>query len=144
MPEPASPTAGAGAGQPPQPGQQQQGAPFGASQATGPTPNKGFEAAGIQRLGMAVKILTETLPMVGVSSEIGQALMAVLPKLAKFVPPGTSTPASERNQMENMMMRNVQQGGQMQQLRAQMGQGGAPGGGGAPPMGGGMPGMKAA
>ena len=93
---------------------------------------------------MAVKILTETLPMVGVSSEIGQALMAVLPKLAKFVPPGTSTPASERNQMENMMMRNVQQGGQMQQLRAQMGQGGAPGGGGAPPMGGGMPGMKAA
>lgn len=142
MPE-ASPVASAA----PQPQQgQSQGAPFGSSPATGPTPNKGFEAAGLQRLGMAVKILTETLPMVGVSSEIGQALMAVLPKLAKFVPAGTSTPASERNAMEQMMMRNVQQGGQMQQLRAQMGQqggGGAPGGG-TPPGGGGMPGMKAA
>ena len=94
---------------------------------------------------MAVKILTELLPMAGVSSEIGMAVMKALPQLAKFVPPGSSTPASERNQMEQMMMRNVQQGGQMQQLRAQAGQQGGGKPPGAPPgaAAGGMPGMAA-
>lgn len=128
MPLPA-PAAGAG-------GAPQQ-APFGTSGATTPTPNLGYEAAGLQKLGSVVKQLEDLIPLFGVTTEAGQAVMDTLKKLVKFVPPGSVTPAGEKNQIEQMMMKNVANNQQVQALRqSQMGggaPGGPPGGGMAPP-----------
>lgn len=105
--------------------------PFGSSSATGPTPNQGYEAAGMQRLGVIVKGMGELIPLLGASSDAGQAVLKALTSLAKFVPPGAVTPAAERNINEQQMFKNVQQAQMLQQLRARAamgGQGGAPGG----------------
>ncbi len=121
---------------PPAAAPQQQQAPFGQSPATGPTPNKGFEAAAAQRLGMVIKQLEEIIGTAGATSEIGQAALKMLNIGVKMVPPGAVTPASAKNNIEQMAMKNTQQAQQMQQLKAQ-GQGGAPGGQpgvAAPPM----------
>ena len=117
---------------------QQQQAPFGQSPATGPTPNKGFEAAAAQRLGLVVKQLEELLPMAGAGSEIGKAVLEALNKLVKLVPSGSVNPAAAKNNIEQMAMKNQQQNQQMQAIKAQAMKGGQPGGapGGAP---GGMP-----
>lgn len=106
---------------------------------TGPTPNRGFEAAGLQKLGIVNKLLTEILPLVGAGSDAGQAVLKALSSLSKFTPAGAVTPAAERNNLEGMMMKNQQQNQQLQAARG----GGAPGAGGAPG-GGGMPGMPKA
>jgi len=63
-------------------GAQPQQAPFGSSPATGPTPNKGYEAAAMQRVGVLVKQMTEILPQVGATSDLGQALMKSITALA--------------------------------------------------------------
>ena len=124
------------------PGQSSQ-APLGASPVTGPTPNKGFEAAALQRLGLVIKQLTEILPMAGATSDIGKTILDVLGKLAKHVPSGSNTQASERNAIDQMAMKNAQAAQTNKALQG----GGQPGGGqGQPPMGGGgaqMPGMAA-
>jgi hypothetical protein len=116
--------------------------PMGVSQVTGPTPNRGYEAAGLQRLGMVVKTLTEALPLLGAGSDAGQAVLKALSSLSKFVPSGAVTPAAERNNLESMMMRNQQQNQQLQAAR----QGGGGGAGAMPGMGGGgaPPGMPRA
>lgn len=110
------------------PGQQQQpqSAPFGTTPATGPTPNRGFEAAGLQRLGSVVKQLEEMVPMFGAASEHGKVVLDVLNKLVKLVPSGSVTPASQRNNIEQMAMRNTRDNQQMQALQQQrmQGQGG--------------------
>jgi len=116
MPPPAAAPQGA----PPQPQQP----PFGSSPATGPTPNKGYEAAAMQRVGVLVKQMTEILPMVGATSELGQALMKSMTSLAKHVPPGSTSNAAEKNSIEKMAIQN-QQNGQMQQQMKQPGQSGA-------------------
>lgn len=116
---------------------QQQQAPFGQSPATGPTPNKGFEAAAAQRLGMVIKQLEEIIGTAGATSEIGQAALKMLNIGVKMVPPGSVTPASAKNNIEQMAMKNTQQAQQMAQLKQQGAQGGAPGaqpGAAAPPM----------
>lgn len=112
-------------------------APFGASPATGPTPNQGYEAQALQQLGVVVKQMEKMVPLVGANSELGMEILKILPKLAKFSPPGAVTPAGERNALEAAMLQNQRQGPMLQQLRQAMaaGQGAAPGG--AP--GGGMP-----
>lgn len=107
---------------------QQPQAPFGSSPATGPTQNKGFEAAAAQRLGVIVKQLEELIPMAGAASDIGKAALEALTKLVKFVPPGSVTPASQKNNIEQMAMKNAQQNQQMQAIKAQQMQG-AQGGG---------------
>src|SRR5262249_23325901 len=122
MPQQA-PTAGP-PGQPPQAPQP----PMGSSPATGPTPNKGFEAAGLQRLGLVIKQLTDLLPQVGVGSDVGKDVLKALNSLAKHVPSGSSTPGAERTNIERMAMANSQNNSMMQQLR----QNAAKGGGGAP------------
>jgi len=127
MPEPTSPAAAA-----------PKEAPFGASPATGPTPNQGYEAQALQQLGVVVKQMEKMVPLVGANSELGMEILKILPKLAKFSPPGAVTPAGERNTLEAAMLQNQRQGPMLQQLRQQMAagqQGAAPGG--AP---GGMPG----
>ena len=50
---------GATQGQPQQPQ-----APFGGTSAMGPTPNRGHEAAGMQKLGMTIKMLEQIIPLV--------------------------------------------------------------------------------
>src|SRR5450631_1192714 len=119
MPDVAQPSPGGQApgAQAPKP------APMGVSPATGPTPNKGYEAAGLQQLGMIVKQLGRVIPLLGASSELGSAPLKALNSLAKHAPAGSVTPAAEKNAAEQMMMKATQQNQQMQQLKA-AGQGG--------------------
>ena len=105
----------------PVPGQQQ--APFGQTGATSPSPNLGYEAAALQKLGVVVKQLEDLIPMFGVTTEAGVAVMDTLKKLVKFVPPGSVTPASEKNMLEQAMMRNVANNAQVQALRQSQTQG---------------------
>ena len=107
---------------------------MGVSPVSGPTPNKGYEAAGLQQLGMVVKQLERLIPMLGASSEPGAAALKALNALAKFVPAGSVSPAAEKNSHEQAMMKATQQNQQMQALK-QQGAGGAPGG--QPPAAGG-------
>src|ERR1700676_1492954 len=108
MPEQdAAMAAGApGGGAPRPPGGPQGGAPFGVSSATQQTPNRGGEAAAMQILAEAVKMVTEALNKAGPTSELGQGIMKHLQGLSKLVPPGTSSPASSKNVMEQTAMRN--------------------------------------
>lgn len=120
-----TPVPGAPGGQPPpQP-------PFGSTPATGSTPNKGYEAAGLQKLGVLVKQMETMLPELGASSDAGKVVLECLNKLVKFVPAGSVTPAAQKNSIEaqqRMMAQNNQQMQAVQQMRQKMagGQGGAP------------------
>jgi len=108
------------------------------------TPNRGAEAGAMQKLSMAVKILGDALGQAGATSELGQKILEVLPKLSKLAVPGSSTPASEKNTLEQTAMKNAQQNQQMQMMRAQQmkaAQGGGQPGGGQPQQ---MPGQAAA
>ena len=89
----------------------------------------------MQILAEAVKMVTEALNKAGPTSELGQGIMKHLQGLSKLVPPGTGTPASSRNVMEQAAMRNASQNASVQQMRQQAMQGG----GQKPP----MPGMAA-
>ena len=125
IPAPAAP-----GGQPAQP-------PFGSTPATGATPNKGYEAAGLQKLGVVVKQLEALLPEVGAGSDIGKAVLESLNKLVKFVPAGSVTPAAQKNSIEaqqRMMAQNNQQMQAVQQMRQKA----------MAPQGGAQPGMGAA
>ena len=91
----------------------------------------------MQKLGAALQSLQDALPLLGANSEPGQALLDAIKKLAKFVPPGTMTPAANRNQLESTAMKQGQNNQAMQQLKAMQGGGQPAAGGGAqqkPPM----------
>lgn len=114
VPAPAAP-----GGQPPAP-------PFGSTPATGATPNKGYEAAGLQKLGGVIKQLEMLLPEVGASSDIGKDVLKALSSLTKWVPAGSTTPAAQKNNIEaqqRQMAQNNQQMQAIQQMRARMAQG---------------------
>jgi len=134
MPEPVP--AGSGLPRP----QQTQSPPMGVSPATGPTPNKGYEAAAMQRLGLVIKQLTDILPLAGATSDIGKTVLDVLGKLAKHVPAGSNTQASERNAIDQMAMKNAQAAQTNKTLQQPQGQQGGqpPGGGQGMPLGMGM------
>jgi len=100
---------------------QPQQSPSGVSPATGPTPNKGYEAAAAQRLGLVIKQLEELIPMAGATTDIGKACLDALNKLVKFVPAGSVSPAAAKNNIEQMAMKNAQQNQQMQALKQQQG-----------------------
>lgn len=116
--------------------------PMGASPVTMPTPNKGLEAAGLQKLAVVLKQLESLVPQLGATSEPGAAVLKAINALAKFAPNGSVTPAAEKGQAEQMMMQAIKANQQMQALKQGGGGGppGPPGGGGAPPQ---MPGMTA-
>lgn len=80
----------------------------------------------MQKLGLVVKQLTELLPLVGVNTEPGKDILKAIQSLAKHVPPGAVTPAGEKQQLENMALRNAQNNQQMQMLRQQQAGGGQP------------------
>ena len=104
---------------------------MGVSSATGPTPNKGYEAQVVQQLGVFASKLPEMISMVGFSSELGKELTNIMSKLAKHMPAGGNDPASERNVLNRMQQTNAQNMQQVQQAKPQM----PPGGGGMPPGG---------
>lgn len=124
----------------------QQSAPFGSSPATQQTPNRGQEAKAMQLLAHAAKVLDQAYVTAGGTSELGQKLHKIVGDVNKLVVPGASTPASDRNTMEEMQIKNAQQNQMMQALQkqrmqaAQGGQGGAQPG--MPPQGA-QPGMPA-
>jgi hypothetical protein len=99
---------------------------MGQSPAVGATPNKGFEAQGLQRLGVVLKQLEQLLPLVGAASEIGKDVMGCLTKLSKHVPEGAVTPAAEKNTLEAAQRQNMQNSQMQSQLRAQQGAQGQP------------------
>lgn len=75
----------------------------------------------MQRLGMIIKQLTEILPMFGAGSEQGKAILDSLQKLSKHMQPGNVSQASERNNIEQMALKNAQQTAMAQQMRQQQG-----------------------
>lgn len=115
---------------------------MGASSATGPTPNAGYEAGGMQILGVVMKQLTNALPMLGASSEAGQMVLDFLKKVGKLVPAGSVSPAAEQNVMQAAMIKQAQQAQMMQSMRAQQAQVAQGGGQGAPPAPAGPPGAQ--
>ena len=98
---------------------------MGSSPATGPTPNKGFEAAGLQRLGVVIKQLEQLIPMLGSGTPPGADVLKALNLLSKHVPAGSVTPAAEKTSIDRMAMQNSQNNQQMQALRQGGQQGGA-------------------
>ena len=78
----------------------------------------------MQKLGSVVKQLEELIPMLGAASEPGKAVLDALKTLVKLVPAGSTTPASERAQIEKMAMQNTQQNQQMKMMQQQKAQGG--------------------
>ncbi len=120
MAESSTPAAASAPSQPPE-------APLGVSSATGPPPNKGFEAAARQRLGVVIRQLEQMVPLAGATSEIGKSILKALNDLSKHIQPGEVTPAAERNSIESMSMQNQQNMALQQQLKAAA-PGGAPGG----------------
>jgi hypothetical protein len=133
MPEGMPPAAAGGPPPPSAGGAASPQAPMGVSSATGPTPNKGYEAQVVQTLGVFASKLPEMISMVGFSSDLGKELTNIMTKLAKHLPSGGGNdPTSERNVLNRMQQTNAQNMQQVQQVKPQMPPGG---GGGAPPGG---------
>jgi hypothetical protein len=117
---------------------------MGSTGAVTPTPNRGGEAAAIQVLGNVAQLLTHALTQAGATSELGGKILDLLTKVSKIAPPGSSSPAGQKNVMDQAQLRNAQQNQMAQQLRQRMMQGGGGGGGGGlPGAGGGGPPMAA-
>lgn len=110
-------------------------APFGNSSATQPTVNAGYEAAALQKVGVMVKQVQDVMQMVGAGSEIGKDLLKVLNILVKMAPAGNVSNASERNILEQSLMKNTQNGQTMAALKQSQSAPAKPGAGAAPPMG---------
>jgi hypothetical protein len=108
---------------PGQQGQQPQQPPFGANPASQATPNRGYEAAALQKLGVILKEMESLVPMFGATSEPGKDVISALSKLAKHIPTGAVSPASQKNVTQDMMLKNQQNAAMMQRLQQQKAQG---------------------
>lgn len=106
--------------------------PFGSSPSVTPNPNQGLEAAAVQRLGVVIKQLTDILPLVGATTEVGEAIMSALRSLGKHVKPGAVTPAAEANQLQRAQLQNAQNGQVLQRLKQMAAGGQGPPGAGGP------------
>jgi hypothetical protein len=105
-----------------------------------PVANRGEQAAGLAHLAVAVHVLEEALPMLGMGDEAGRTVHSVLPKLAKHVPPGAVSSGIENSVLQKIMLKNRQNSMNVAQMRGagapQPPRPGAPPGtppGGAPP-----------
>lgn len=76
-----------------------------------------MEAAALQRVGVVIKQVQDIMQMVGAGSEPGKDLLKALNILVKMVPSGNVSNASERNMLEQSLMRNTQNGQQQQMLK---------------------------
>lgn len=68
--------------------------------------------AGLQGLGLVVKILESLLPKVGYASEIGKDVYDAIKKLGRHTE-GVNNQQAQKNELQNQMQR-------MQQMRQQM------------------------
>lgn len=73
-----------------------------------PIENRGQQAAGMAHLAVAIRILEQAGPLLGVGSDAGREVFMVLPKLAKHVPPGSVPTGVENQVLQNLMMKNRQ------------------------------------
>ena len=99
---------------------------MGSTPASSPTQNRGLETAGLQRLGLVLRQLEQALPLLGSTSPAGKEVIACINRLSKHVPMGTVNPTAEKNQIEQLALRNAQQAGQAAQMRQAPPQPGAP------------------
>ena len=77
--------------------------------------------------------MEETIPLLGVGSEPGQALLKALNSLAKHVPPGAVTPGVQQSTMERLLAQQKQMGPQIAAMRGGQGAPQPTPGGGMPP-----------
>lgn len=71
--------------------------------------------------------LDEIVKMIGVTGELGAAVSETIKKLSKFVPPGSMTPSSQTNQINQLAMKSQANNQQMQQyLQSKQSGAGAP------------------
>lgn len=92
---------------------------------TQPTQNRGAEAAGMQQLGVAVGMLEKIVPLLGVQTEAGQAVLKALNSLSKHIQPGSVTPVAQENALRSAMQaqqQNAQRLAMMRQGAAQQAQ----------------------
>ena len=91
--------------------------------------------AGMQKVGTALKMLTEALNAYGPTSDEGSQLVTAIRTLQKIAKPGSVSQQGEANQLQKAQFQNAQNGQMLQMLRQQgQGQGQPPGAGGAPPV----------
>lgn len=104
----------------PQAGAPPQGAePAGTSSpASQPVPNRGFAAAGLARVGLVLKLMEETLPLLGSGTDAGRDLVKAIGLLSKHLPPGSVSPGIQNTAMQNAMLKQRQQQPAMAALRA--------------------------
>ena len=121
------PTQGRGA---PPPGG---GPDTGSSPATMPVANRGEQAAGLAHVAVAVHVLEEALPLLGIGIEAGRTVHGLLPRLAKLVPPGTVSSGVENAVLQKIMLKNRQNSMNVALMR---------GAGGPPPPPGASPGAS--
>jgi hypothetical protein len=76
-------------------------------------------------VGLIVRLMESAIPMVGVSSEVGQELLRSLSKLSKMVPAAPS-PGIEQTQMQGVMDQQKQMAPLLAMMRAKQAQGQAP------------------
>jgi hypothetical protein len=107
----------------------------GSSPVSQPVPNQGHQAAGMAKLAMIVRLMEQTIPMLGAGSEAGRDLLQATSRLAKHVSSGSVSQGSENTAVQNL----AAQQRQMQPIIAQMRQGGQP-----PPQAGAAPPAQAA
>jgi hypothetical protein len=69
-------------------------------------------------LALATQLMTQALPLLGVSSEPGQDILDAIERLSKHIPPGSVTDADKKNQLQSLMMKHQQQASQMAALKA--------------------------
>jgi hypothetical protein len=82
-----------------------------------PVANRGEQAAGLAHLAVAVHVLEEALPMLGMGDEAGRTVHSVLPKLAKHVPPGAVSSGIENSVLQKIMLKNRQNSMNVAQMR---------------------------
>lgn len=73
----------------------------------------------------AVRMLERALPMLGIESEPGQAVMKALSTLSKHIAPGSTSPGIENNSLQQMMMQAKQEQPQLSLMRQMASQGAA-------------------
>lgn len=81
---------------------------------------------------MALKVLTDALPLYGAGSEEGMEILDCMKKLGKLAQPGDVSNAGQMNALQQMMLKQAQAGQTQKSLASASAPGGAPAGQAAP------------
>ena len=111
----------------------QGGLPIGGSPATQPLANRGQEAAGFAKLGVALKVLQDIVPLVGANSEVGKDVLSALQRLSKHVPTGAISNGVQLSALMDILNKLKQIAPQMQAMQAARQGGALPGAPPSPP-----------